>query len=214
MSNNFDQENAENDKNLPVIAPEIIADPPIKLPRRKDSRLLPLESKKGKTAVVYLRIAQMAVRGFSTDQISEETGLSIARINKLLRSNKQIWDYITRQIQATFSEGDRILPQLYKKALISLDEELSSPSADVRQKARAQVFEMLKAMQMVKSTDEDSEDKRTIIFQQFFGTKSPISGKIKSMDDLIIQKRKERGLSTEVVEAEVEEGEEVDGSEE
>jgi hypothetical protein len=180
--------------NAPENAPQNI------IPKRKDSRLLPLEAKRGKMAVQYLKIAQMAVRGFSMEQIADEVKVPVARVSKLLRTNNQIWDFISRAIQETFSEGDRILAYLYKKSMMSLDDELSSPSPDIRQKARSQIFEMLKAMQMTRGSAEEGggQDNRSIIFNQFFGSSKVASGsKIKSMDDLILQKRRERGLETE-----------------
>jgi hypothetical protein len=87
----------------------------------------------------------------------------------------------------------------------SLDEELSHELPSVREKARDQIFNMLKVMGMSRSTDEESVgDNRTVIFNQFFGgTKSPIGDKIRTMDDLILLKRKERGLETEIKDAEV-----------
>jgi hypothetical protein len=173
-----------------------------RLEQLKGMKIRPLEMRKGKTAVVYLRLANMAIRGYSTNQIADELGLDEHRVTKLLKDNKQIWDYIQRHLEATFSEGDRILAYLYKKAMMSLDDELSSGSADVRQKAREQVFDMLKIMGMGRTNDKEGEvhDNRSVIFNQFFGgNKSPISGKIQSMDDLILMKRKERGLETKLL---------------
>ena len=182
---NFDQEYQQKEKEF-----------------QQGMKIRPLEMRKGKTAVVYLRLANMAIRGYSTQQIADELDIDEHRVTKLLKENKQIWDYIQRHLEATFSEGDRILAYLYKKAMMSLDDELSSQSADVRQKAREQIFNMLKIMGMGRTNDKEGEvhDNRSIIFNQFFGgTKSPISGKIHSMDDLILMKRKERGLETKLL---------------
>jgi len=152
-----------------------------------------------------MRIAEMAARGWSPEDIAREVDRSPARIYAILKSD-EVWEYMKDIIRDTFSEGDRILAYLYKKAMKGLDLDLTSSDPAVRQAARADIFK-----QWGYGRDKvvsNGEKAHISLFQQIFMGKegAPTGSIIESIDDIILQKRKERGLPLEPPEDEEEKG--------
>jgi hypothetical protein len=148
---------------------------------------------RGKLSIKYRKIAEMASRGWSVSLIAKEVGLTENRVYVILKENDQVWEYINQIIKDTFSEGDRILAALYKKAMIGIDEDLSSGDADVRIKTREQILKLWSSLS--KAGEEGSGPQFNLIQQFFSGGKG--TGIVQSMDEIILQKRKERGLLTQ-----------------
>ena len=145
-------------------------------------------------------IAERAARGWSPEQIAEakEVNLTRDRVYNILK-REDVWEEVKWIIRDTFSEGDRMLASLYKRSLQTLDDDLNSIHPDVRASARADVLKLTR--EKVVQMGEDGEKPRSVSFiQQIFtgsegeGSKRRSSNLIHSMDDVILQKRKERGL--------------------
>jgi hypothetical protein len=149
-----------------------------------------IEEKKKKLSSLYRRIAELSARGWSHQEISEEVGRTQSRISQIL-TRDDVWDYVTSIIRSTFSEGDRILSTLYKKTMVGLDQDVSSPDPDIRKNAREQVLKVWGYGRDKSLSDEDKP--RVSLVQQFFGSGSG-QKTIQTMDDVILQSRKERGL--------------------
>lgn len=161
--------------------------------------IIPIETvrtaEKKKLPYRYLIIAEMASRGWSPEEIAKEVGRKTITIYNILKRD-DVWEYIAETIRSTFSEGDRILAYLYKKSLKGLDDDLSSPDSDVRKNAREQVFKQWGYGRDKLVSDGDSSSRQISLFQQIFlGRESGGGHIIESMDDIILKKRKERGLS-------------------
>jgi len=153
--------------------------------------LLVLQEKpEKKISVISRRVAEFAARGWSPKEISEEVGITKARISQIL-SKEEVWNYVTDIIRSTFSEGDRILSFLYRKTMMGLDQDLSSVDADVRKNAREQVLKVWGYGRDKSLSDEDKP--RVSLVQQFFGGGGG-QKIIQTMDDIILQSRKDRGL--------------------
>ena len=168
-----------------VLLPEVVEQPVETQPLRRK-----------KLSVRNMRIAELAARGWSPEEIAREVGRSRERIYEILKTD-DVWEYIKDVIRDTFSEGDRILAYLYKKAMKGLDIDLSSSDPEVRQAARADIF---KQWGYGRDKVVSSGEKAHIsLFQQIFMGRegAPTGSIIESIDDIILQKRKERGLPLE-----------------
>lgn len=152
------------------------------------SQITPLKKRRGKLAVKYRQVAELAARGWSVNQIGKQVGVRPERVSIILEKD-EVWEYVLEIIKNLFSEGDRILASLYKKALEGLDMDLSNPSPEIRRQAREQV----RIWCMGKSQEKGGPV--VGIVQQFFGAGNGKSI-VQSMDEIILQKRKERGLKT------------------
>jgi len=144
---------------------------------------------KRRLSVKYRLIAEKAARGFNPEMIAKDNNLSVAQVYKALKKD-EVWEHIAEIIKEIFSEGDRLLANLFKKGLISLDTDLISDDPDVRKNTREQLF---KLWGYSKGGESEGGTHHNII-QQFFQAKGS-GGVVKSMDEIILEKRKERGLS-------------------
>jgi hypothetical protein len=133
----------------------------------------------------HQRVADFAARGFSTNRIAEETGLTAKRIREILR-NEVVIKEIGRITYEIFSEGDRHLASLYQKALTKLDEHLDSPNLEIQDKAIEKVLRFFQPK---------GEGKGTPLINQFFtGLQKGNEDLGRRLDEIVIQKRIERGL--------------------
>ena len=151
------------------------------------------KKRRGVLGVKYRKIAALAVRGWSPVEIGKEVGVRPERISIILERD-DVWESVIEEIRGLFSEGDRILASLYKKAMKGLDEDMSSTDPAVRRSAREQV---LKLWGYGKNQPQDGEKSISLIQQFFGGGVEGAKPLIQSMDEIILQKRKERGLKTE-----------------
>lgn len=162
------------------------------------------KKRKGILSVRYRKIASLAVRGWSPTEIGKEMGIRPERVTVILERD-DVWQFVIEEIRGLFSEGDRMVASLYKKAMVTLDEDLSSPDANVRRAAREQI---LRLWGYGKNQPQDGERPNVSIVQQFLGgSEGGSKPLIQSMDEIILQKRKERGLKTEKIGGEEEENE-------
>lgn len=137
----------------------------------------------GSIKILYRRIAELAARGYSAEQIAREVNRSVMRVRMIL-DKPEIYEEIKNIVKERFEEGDRLLSYLYKKALKELDVALDSDNFEIKDRA---IEKVLKMMGYGKTPEGGVR-----VFQ-FFGQGSN-KGFIESIDDLILQKRKERGL--------------------
>jgi hypothetical protein len=172
---------------------QIMSDDKILLPEIvEDSGEVAKPLRRKKLSPINMRIAEMAARGFSPEQIAHDVGRTRARVYEILKTD-EVWEEVKDRIRDTFSEGDRVLAYLYKKAMLGLDTDLSSTDPEIRKAARADIFR-----QWGYGRDKGGEGERTSIslFQQIFTGRAGTStgSVVQSIDDLILQKRKDRGL--------------------
>jgi len=180
-------ESQESLENLESLEPEVVEEP-----RRLPIEIDKPEPPKRKLRPVEIKIAEMAARGWTPEEIAKEVHRSRERVYLILKT-EEVWDYMKGIIRDTFSEGDRILVLLYKKAMKGLDDDLQSSDPDVRKVARDQVLKTV--LSKIGALTEG--EKTQVNLFQFMGGGKEGSGQslIQSMDDIILQKRKERGLS-------------------
>jgi hypothetical protein len=157
------------DKKFPVI---------VKPPEKKE------EPKKGKLSLRYRLIAEHAARGYPIEIIASKVNLTETTVYRILNENAQVWAEVNRIIENIFSEGDRILAGLYRKAMVKLDEQLEDPDVNIRDKA---IEKILKCYGF--------KGEQPSILQFIGGGKGPTG--VETIDDIIIRKRKERGLPVE-----------------
>ena len=144
-----------------------------------------IPKKKGKLSLKYRTIAEYAARGYSVELIAERIGITKGKVYNILETNELVWEEINRILTNIFADGDRMIANLRIKALKKLDDQLDSLNGDLRDKAIEKIL---------KCSDYSKGDLKGAVIQ-FFGPggKSEASG-IQSIDDIILQKRKERGL--------------------
>jgi len=177
-----------SEEELENLEPEIVEEQKPNLP----AEIEPEEEKptpRRKLRPVEVKIAEMAARGWSPEEIAQEVHRTRDRVYNILKTD-EVWDYMKGIIRDTFSEGDRILVLLYKKAMKGLDDDLSSSNPDVRKAARDQVLKTV----LSKIGALTDGERTQINFFQFMGGSKEGPGLIETMDDIILQKRKERGL--------------------
>ena len=133
----------------------------------------------------HQRVADLAARGFSTNQIAEKTGLTAKRVREILR-NEDVTKEICRITSEIFSEGDRHLASLYQKALTKLDEHLDSPNLEIQDKAIEKVLRFFQPKGDVKA--------KPLIAQFFSGMQKGNEDLGRRLDEIVLQKRRERGL--------------------
>jgi len=129
----------------------------------------------------HQRVADLAARGFSTNRIAEETGLTAKGVREILR-NEVVIKEIGRITSEIFSEGDRHLASLYQKALTKLDEHLDSQNLEIQGKAIEKVLKFF----------QPKDVERRPLVAQFFGGEA--DRELKSLNQVIIEERKRRGL--------------------
>lgn len=164
--------------------------------------------KKGRMSLRYKTIANYAARGYSIEIIAKAVNMTPNTVYRIIENNEMVWEEMNRILKSIFSEGDRILANLYLKALYKLDARLSHPSTEEDA--------IKKIMETFGKRTGGSGDKPAVI-QQFFqggqgGTGTPlVEG---SIDDIIIKKRKERGLTIPTIEKPPTRGDDDDEGEE
>lgn len=179
----MDEKVAKNDRIQPFQEPE--QDLP-------ESDLIVTSPKRGKLSLKYRTIAEYAARGYSPRMISKIVGMRSDWIRQILEHNEAVQEHIGQILNDLFQEGDMLLVHLYKKALEKLDSEMESTDPEIRHKAIEKVLR-----QAMASAGKGEEGSKTLIAQFFGGTQgSGGSGGVgvESMDEVILRKRKERGL--------------------
>ena len=159
-----------------------------------DDLEIPVKQKKGKLTLRYKTIAEYAARGYPPEMIGKVVGLKSNTIRKILENNDEVWTYINEILSGLFREGDMLLIHLYKKALLKLDTEMESGDSDTRHKA---IEKVLKQAMIAAGKGGEEGGNKTLI-AQFFGGAQGSGGSggvgVESMDEIILRRRKERGL--------------------
>jgi hypothetical protein len=146
------------------------------------------KKKRGRLGMRYRLIAEYASRSYPVEVIADIVGLKKETIYHILSDNEEVWAEVNRILSDLFSEGDRMLVYLYKKALTKLDEQLESESPEMRDKAIEKVLKCY-------GVGKEGEQKKPPLVMQFFGRSSggsPLG--VESIDQIILRKRAERGL--------------------
>ena len=142
---------------------------------------------KGKTKAKHRMIAELIARGFSVKEVAQQVNLSESQISHLLGDKESFVNTeISRILSNLFTENDRHLIDLYRRALQKLDNILSSSDEEKQFRAIDKIIKIF----LTRSA------KNGVTIQQYFGVESQEEegGEPKSIDEFIIRRRKERGL--------------------
>jgi hypothetical protein len=151
-----------------------------------DSTSNPGAQPQGITEIRQKNIAALIARGFSVKYVAKKLKMSESRIYHLLSEKDSLVNTeIHRILNQLFAGNDRRLVNLYDKVLEKLDSMLSSPDEEKQFRAIDRIIKIF----LSRST------KNAVTIQQYFGIQSKDEKEfIKSIDDLILKMRKERGL--------------------
>jgi hypothetical protein len=160
-----------------------------------DQPSYPSIPKRGKLTLRHKTIAEYAARGYPPKMIAKIVGMKTDSVRDVLEKNELVGEYINQILSDLFQEGDMLLVNLYKKALVKLDSEMESPDADIRHKA---IEKVLKQAMITAGKGGGEEGGSKTLIAQFFGGSQGSGGSggigVESMDEVILRKRKERGL--------------------
>jgi hypothetical protein len=151
-----------------------------------DSTSNPGAQPQGITEIRQKNIAALIARGFSVKYVAKKLKMSESRIYHLLSEKDSLVNTeIHRILKQLFAGNDRRLVNLYDKVLEKLDSMLSSPDEEKQFRAIDRIIKIF----LSRST------KNAVTIQQYFGIQSQDEKEfIKSIEDLILKMRKERGL--------------------
>jgi plasmid maintenance system antidote protein VapI len=170
-----------------ILNPEIIEEKKEYLPTPVEE--VKPEIKKGKLSIRYRTIAEYAARGYSIEIIAQTVGLKRETVYHILESNERVWEEMNSILKNVFAEGDRVLANIYLKALYKLDARLNHPNTE-----SDAIDKIMKAY----GTRTSGGEKPSIVqFFQNTGGQGPIVEE--GIDQLIMKKRKERGLDSPTV---------------
>jgi hypothetical protein len=142
---------------------------------------------KGRIQARHLKVATLVARGFPISFVAKEAGLSETRIYHLLADpDSFVNQEVHRILNDLFASNDRMLLNIYLKVLVKLDEDLSSDDPEVRGRAIDQVIKVY----MTRTGKSGNPTIAQYINVSGQGTTDFPA----NIDELIIQKRKERGL--------------------
>ena len=150
---------------------------------------------KGKVDARYKMIADLICQGGSTKDVSEKMKMPKDRIYHLLADkNSPVNVEIRRILTERREANDRRQMDLYTKALQKLDEMLSSSDEE----------KQLQAIDRIIKIYFTRVDKNAPVIQQNFGLSEEEKKKIflQYADEMIIEKRRERGLEPPLQESE------------
>jgi hypothetical protein len=150
---------------------------------------------KGKIDPRHVKIAVLKCQGYSVKDISKEVGMSEDRIYHLLGDeNSDVNTEIRRISNEAAEASNRHLSHLFRKALNKLDCMLESGDDETKFRAIDRIIKIFSTM----------VGKNGPSIQQNFGFQVEKKSPIEIIDDLIIKKRRERGLEPPLPESETE----------
>ena len=141
----------------------------------------------GITEIRQKNIAALIARGFSVKYVAKKLKISEDRIYHLLSDrNSFVNAEINRILNEAFAASDRRLINLYDKALQKLDAMLSSSDKETQCRAIDRIIKIYLARSA----------KNAVTIQQYFGIQSQEEedDNIESIDEVILRRRRERGL--------------------
>jgi DNA anti-recombination protein RmuC len=132
------------------------------------------------------KIAALIAQGDSIKDVTKKVNMSDSRIYHLLSEKDSFVNAeINRILNEMFAVTDRHLINLYTKALQKLDGMLSSHDEEKQYRAIDRIIKIYAAR----------TSKNAFTIQQYLGIQSQEEkDPIKTIDDIILKKRKERGL--------------------
>jgi len=144
---------------------------------------MPPQKVKGKTKAKHTMIAALIARGFAVKDVAQEVRLSESQIYHLLSDKDSFVNAeILRILSELFTENDRHLIDLYKKALQILDNMLLSSDEAKQFRAIDRIIRIFLARSA----------RNPVTIQQYFGIES--QEERETIDQMILRMRKERGL--------------------
>jgi AcrR family transcriptional regulator len=132
-------------------------------------------------------IAELIAHGFAPKDVAKKVNLSESQIYHLLSDKDSFVNVETfRILNDLFAENDRHLIDLLSKALQKLDNMLSSSDEEKQFRAIDRIIKIFLSRSA----------KNPVSIQQYFGiqTQDEKESQLNSVDELILQMRKERGL--------------------
>ena len=144
-----------------------------------------LDHRKGKIAIKYRKIAFLASKGLTSEAIAKEVNLSVDRVTKIL-ARGDVWEESKRLLRESFEGSERFTIALLDKALRVLDDQLLMGTPEEKRFAIGQILKMFQAKQEGKG--------QTFITQFFSGIKDGGQDMGRRLDEIVLQKRRERGL--------------------
>ena len=137
----------------------------------------------GKTKARQAKIAALIARGDSVKDVAKKVNMSESRIYHLLSEKDSfIKAEISRILNELFASNDRYLINIFRKVLLKLDTMLSSSDEE----------KQYRAIDRIIKTYFTRTAKNAIIQQYFSGQPQPQQEE--TLDDIIRENRKERGL--------------------
>jgi AcrR family transcriptional regulator len=142
----------------------------------------------GVTEVRQRTIAAMIARGFSVKQVAKKLKMSESRIYHLLSDrDSAVNAEINRILNELFAASDRRLINLYNKALQKLEDLLSSSDEEKQFRAIDRIIRIIFA--------RSSRNGPSITLQHFgIQANEEQQNREKRLDEIVLQKRRERGL--------------------
>lgn len=153
---------------------------PKNLPVKKEETKKPV--KKGKLSLKYKTVAEFAARGYPVEIIAQRVNMTVSNIYRILETNELVWQEMNIIQKRIFAEEDRFLRRLRDKALKKLEQRLDDPDTEADA-----------ILKILTTTGKTTEKGKPQIVQFFGGGQGggPIE---QTIDQIILQRRKERGL--------------------
>ena len=131
-------------------------------------------------------IADLASRGWTAQMISKELHVHYKTVMEVLK-REEVIEYTNIVVRNLFLDADRLLINLFVKSLITLDQQLDSTDPGVKDKAVDRILNFFQ------SKGADTRGK-PLINQFFSGMQQGNEDVGRRLDEIILQKRLERGL--------------------
>lgn len=131
-------------------------------------------------------IGDLASRGWTAQMISKELHIHYKTVMEVLK-REEVIEYTNIVVRSLFSDVDRLLINLFMKSLIILDQQLDSTDPGVKDKAVDRILGFFQA----KGADTRS---KPLINQFFSGMQQGNEDLGRRLDEIVLQKRRERGL--------------------
>ena len=147
----------------------------------------PLDHRKGKVGIKYKRIAYLASKGLVAEDIAKDVNLTVDRVYKIL-GRGDVLEEANRFIRDSFKGSERFMVMLLDKALQALEDQILSGSSDEKK------FAIDRVLKFFQAKGEGEKGNKTLIAQFFSGMKEGEQDAGKRLDEIILQKRRERGL--------------------
>jgi len=131
-------------------------------------------------------IGDLASRGWTAQMISKELHIHYKTVMEVLK-REEVIEYTNIVVRNLFLDADRLLINLFMKSLIILDQQLDSTDPGVKDKAIGRTLNFFQT--------KGAETRGKPLINQFFsGMQQGNEDLGKRLDEIVLQKRRERGL--------------------